>query len=87
MLRAEGAHEKEHMAHAMHKLTVVVHEVVSPVGFLEAETAPVASESEIFHGCMEVQKTEPDGQRSDRSEQSEVNGSFLSGWGSKKWCF
>ena len=84
MLRAEGAHEKEHMAHAMHKLTVVVHEVVSPVGLLEAEFAPGTRESEIFHGRMELKKTELDEQRSDRSEQSEVNGSFTSGLGSKK---
>ena len=38
MLRAEGPHEKEKMAHAMHKLTVVVHEVVPRVGPLEAKT-------------------------------------------------
>ena len=84
MLRAEGAHEKEHMAHAMHKLTVVVHEVVSPGGLLEAENAPGTSESKIFHGCMEGKNLEPEGQRSDKSEQSEVNGCFTSGGGSKK---
>ena len=75
------------MAHAMHKLTVVVHEVVSPGGLLEAENAPGTSESEIFHRHMEGKKPKPEGQRSDKSEQSEVNGCFTSGWGSKKWCF
>ena len=73
MLRAEGAHEKEYMAHAMHKLTVVGHEVVSSVGLLEAKNAPDMSESKIFHGCMEGKKPELDEQRSDRSEQREVN--------------
>ena len=50
--------------------------VVRPVGLLEAENAPGTSQSEIFHGRMEGKRAEPDGQRSDRSEQSEVNGSF-----------
>ena len=66
MLRAEGAHEKEQMPHAMHKLTVAVHEVVSLVGLLEAKNAPGTSESEIFHGRMERKTTEPNEQRKER---------------------
>ena len=65
----------------------MVHEVVPPVGLLEAENAPGMSESGIFHGCMEGEKPEPDEQRSDRSEQSEVNGSVTLRLGSKKWYF
>ena len=53
-----------------------MHEVVSPVGLLEAKNAPGTSESEIFHGHMEGKRAELEGQRSDRSEQSEVNGCF-----------
>ena len=34
-------------------MTVAVHEVVSPVGLLEAKNAPGTSESQIFHGRME----------------------------------
>ena len=56
MLRADGAYKKEQMARAVHRLTVAVHEVVSPVGLLEAENAPGTSESEIFHGDMERKK-------------------------------
>ena len=72
MLRAEGAHENENMAHAMHKLTVVVHEVVPRVGPLEAKNARGSSHSWFFERCMErKKKTNRGEQESDRSEQSE----------------
>ena len=56
MLRAGGPDEKEQLACAMHKLKVVVHEVVSPAGLSEAKDAPGTSESETFHGPAEVKK-------------------------------
>ena len=87
MLRADGEHEKEQMARAMHKLAAVVHEVVSPVRALEAKNAAGTSESESFHGRMEGKQTEPDGQMSDRGEQSEVNGSFPLRLGVQKVVF
>ena len=65
MLRAGGPDEKEQLACAMHKLKVVVHEVVSPAGLLEAKNAP-----------MERKKNEASGQMSDCIEQKEDNGSF-----------
>ena len=64
-----------------------MHEDVSPVGLMEAKNAPGTSESEIVHGDMEGKKTEPDEQRSDRSEQSEVNGSFPIRLGLQKVVF
>ena len=73
MLRACGADENERVAHAIHKLKVVVHAVVPPVVLLEDKKAPCTSQSEIFHGHMEGNRVEADGQRSDRSQQSEVN--------------
>ena len=76
MLRTCGAYEKERVAHAIHKLKVVVHAVVPPVVLLEATNAPGTGESDIFYGHMEGKRAEPEGQRSDRSEQSEVIGSF-----------
>ena len=54
MLRAGGPDEKEQLACAMHELKVVVHEVVSPAGLLEAKNAP-----------MEREENEPNEQRSD----------------------
>ena len=70
MLRAGGPDEKEQLACAMHELKVVVHEVVSPAGLLEAKNAP-----------MERKKSEANGQRSDWIEQREENYilSFLMG--------
>ena len=76
MLRACGADEKERVARAIQKLKVVVHAVVPPVVLLEAKDAPGRGQSEVFHGHMEGKRAEPDGQRSNRSQQSEVNGSF-----------
>ena len=61
----------------MHKLKAAVHEVVSPARLLEAKKAPGTSESETFHGHMEGQRAEPDGQMSDRSEQRGANGFFF----------
>ena len=78
------ADEKEWMARAIRKLNVAVHEVVPPVGLIEPETARGSGKSEILHGHLEGKRAETDGQRNDRSEQSEVNGSFPSSWGSKK---
>ena len=76
MLRACGANEKERVARAIHKLKVAVHAVVPPAVLLEAKNAPGTSQSEALHGHMEGKRAEPDGQRSNRSQQSEVNGSF-----------
>ena len=56
MLRVDGAHQKEQMAHAMRKLTVAVHEVVPPVGLLEAENARGSSQSRFFDRRMERKK-------------------------------
>ena len=38
------ADETEQVVHAMHELTVLVHEVVSPAGLLEAKNAPMERE-------------------------------------------
>ena len=54
VLRAGGPDEKDQLARAMHQLKVVVHEVVSPAGLLEAKNAP-----------MERKKNEPNEQRND----------------------
>ena len=73
MLRAGGPDEKEQLACATHKWKVVVHELVSPIGFLEAKNA-----------AMERTKKEASGQRSDCIEPKEDNGSFSFRQGSKK---
>ncbi len=87
MLRACGADEKERVARAIHKLTVVVHAVVPPVVVLEAKDAPGRGQSEVFYGHMEGKRAEPDGQGSDRSQQSEVNGPFLLRLGDQRVVF
>ena len=74
---------KKQIATAIHKLKVVVHTIVPPVGSREAKNALSTSQSEIFHGHMEGERAESDGERSDRSEQREVDVSFLPGWASK----
>ena len=76
MLRAGGPNEKEQLACAMHELKVVVHEVVSPAGILEAKNAP-----------MERKKNEASGQMSDCIEQKEDNGSFSFRQGVQKVIF
>ena len=76
VLRACGADEKERVARAIHKLKAVVHAVVPPVVLEGAKNAPGTGQREFFHGHMEGKRAEPDGQRSNRSQQSEVNGSF-----------
>ena len=53
----------------------MVHAVVPPVVLSEAKNAPGTSQSEVFHGHMEGKRAEADGQRSDRSQQSDVNAS------------
>ena len=58
-----------------HTLKAGVHAVVPPAVLLEAKNAPGTSQSEVFHGHMEGKRAEADGQRSDRSQQSDVNGS------------
>ena len=87
VLRACGANEKERVARAIHKLKVVVHAVVPPVVLVEAKNAPGPSQSEIFHGHLEGKRVEADGQRSDRSEQREVNGSLSLRLGVQKVIF
>ena len=77
VLRSCGADEKERIARAIHKLKAVVYAVVPPIVLPEDKNAPDTSASEIFHMHMEAKRGEADGQRSDRSdgsEQSEVNG-------------
>ena len=71
------------MACAMCKLTVVLHAVVLAVGLLDAESARGSGHRRFFKRPMERKKTEASDQRSDRSEQREVNVSFLPGWASK----
>ena len=63
MLRACGPDEKERVAHAIHKLKVVVHAVVPPVMLSEAKNAPGTNQSEVFHGHMEGKRAEAHGQR------------------------
>ena len=58
-----------------------------PVGPLEAKNARHSGESRFFKRPMERKKAEPNGQRSDRSEQSEVHGSFSLRWGVQKVVF
>ena len=64
-----------------------MHAVVPPVVLLEAKNGPGTSQSEIFHGHMEGKRVEAGGQRSDRSEQSEVNGSLSLRLGVQKVVF
>ena len=64
-----------------------MYEAVPPVEFSEAENAPGTSQSEIFHGHLEGKRAEAGGQRSDRSEQSEVNGSLSLRLGVQKVLF
>ena len=61
MLEAHGACEKEQMAGAMHMLKAVVHAVVFAVGLLDGKNAQVTSESKIFDGLMEREKSERQG--------------------------
>ena len=50
-----------------------MHAVVNPVVLLEAKHGPGTSQSEIFHGHLEGKRVGAGEQRSDRSEQNEVN--------------
>ena len=84
MLRAGGAHEDERIVGAISELTAVVHVVVFPAGLVEAENAPHSGESWFFKRPMERKKAKPNGQRSNRSEESEVNGCFPFRWGGPK---
>ena len=76
MLRAGGPDEKEQTACAMHELKVVVHEVVSPAGLLEAKNAP-----------MEREENEPSEQRSDWIEPMEEIYAFSFRQGVQKVLF
>ena len=87
VLTACGADVKERMARAIRKMKFVLHAAVFPVGLLETTNAREWSESMFFKRPMERNKNELSEQRRDRSEQSEVNGSFPSAWGSKKRYF
>ena len=71
------------MARAMCKWSVVVHAVVLAVGLLDAESARGSGHRRFFKRPKEQKKTEATDQRSDRSEQREVDVSFLPGWASK----
>ena len=77
VIRACGAYEMERFARAIHKLMVVAHVFVPSVGLLEAKNAPGASQSEIFNLHMEGKRVEAGGQKSDRSQQSEVDVFFF----------
>ena len=57
--------------------------VVPAVGPLEADIAPDTCQNKTFHEHMNGKRAEADGQRSNRSKQSEVNGSIYFRWGSK----
>ena len=70
------AHETEQIIGVMHKLMAVVHALVFAVGLLDAKNARDSSETRFFDRPMERKKNEPNEEESDRSEQSEVNGSF-----------
>ena len=87
MPRAGGAHEKERIVEATCKLKAVVHVVIFPVGGVAAKNAWHLGESGVFKRPMERKRAEPNGQRSDRSEQSEVHGSFSLRWGVQKVVF
>ena len=87
VIRACVADEKERMACAIHKLKVVVHVVVFAVGLLEAKNAWGSGESRFFKRPMQRTKTNRANKRSDRSEQSEVNGSFYLRLGVQKVVF
>ena len=71
------------MACAMCKWSVVVHAVVLAVGLLDAESARGSGHRRFFKSPMERKKTEATDQRNVRSEQREINVSFLPGWASK----
>ena len=86
LLRTVGTDKKEQIAGAMHKLKAAVHEVVSPAWLVEAENAPGRSQSQTFHGHKE-EKTEPEGQRSDKNNSREVNASFSVRFGAYKRTF
>ena len=81
------AHETEQIIGVMHKLMAVVHALVFAVGLLDAKNARDSSETRFFDRPMERKKNEPNEQESDRSEQSEVNGSFSLRLGVKKVVF
>ena len=76
MLRAGWPDEKEQLACATHKLKVVVHEVVSPAGLLEAKTAP-----------MEQKKAKRADKGAIASNKRRIMAPFLSVRGSKKSYF
>ena len=61
MLIACGANEKERIARSIHKLKVVVHAVVVPVGLLDAKAGPGKRQIETFHGPMEGGKSRAGG--------------------------
>ena len=78
---------KEQITGVMRKLRAVVHAVVFAVGLVVAKNARDSSETRFFNRPMERKKTEPNEQESDRSEQSEVNGSFPLRLGVQKVVF
>ena len=87
MLRAGGANEKRRSVGAIRNLKAVVHVVVFRGGGVEAKNARHSGDSWFFKRLMERKEAEPNGQRNDRSEQSEVNGSFSFSWGVRKVVF
>ena len=76
VLRAVGTDEEEQMVRTMHELKVVVHEVVSPAGLLEAKTAP-----------MEQKKAKRADKGAIASNKRRIMAPFLSVRGSKKSYF
>ena len=60
--------QNREMSGAKHEMSSVMQRVVLAVGPLEAKSAPLSGESEIFEGAMERQKREPKEQRSERNE-------------------
>ena len=64
-----------------------IHVLVLPVGLLEAKNAQGTGQTGVFKRPMERKRVEPNGQRSNRSEHSEVNGFFPSDGGVQKVVF
>ena len=75
---------EKRMARAIHKVKVAVYVFVFPFSGLEAKNARHSGESRFSKRPMERKKAELNGKRSDRSEQSEVHGSFSFRWGVRK---
>ena len=68
-------------------MKVPVHAFVFAIWLLEAKNAQHSSDSRFFKSPMERKRAEQNGHKSDRSEHSEVHGSFSLRWGVQKVVF